>query len=312
MIRAVFNPPFIVALLVLVASALGMSAAINYYNIYLRKLPIYPAPIGGQERVLRAIPTETEHWIRQGKDHIESAETQEVLGTENYLTRFFVEKNPPAGGRPRTVQLHAAYYTGMIDTVPHVPERCFTGGGWSLVGGPWTLPIPLDTSAMRPAEFSPEDVAGEDSPLARYQGRVYTVRLSNRWSTAGGGRRVNLPYDLTPERPLELRISQYRMPGSDRPFFAGYFFVANGGWRASAEQLRLLAFDLRTDYAYYLKVQVGSSDVNSPEELAQVAGSLLDDLLGELMTCVPDWMDVERGVWPPDNPKRRAQPLAGR
>jgi hypothetical protein len=21
------------------------------------------------------------------------------------------------------------------------------------------------------------------------------------------------------------------------------------------------------------------------------------------MTCVPNWLEVERGVWPPDNPK---------
>ena len=85
---------------------------------------------------------------------------------------------------------------------------------------------------------------------------------------------------------------------------AGYCFIANGGWVSSAEGVRFLAFNLTDDYAYYLKVQVGSADVESPEELAGLAGSLLDDLLGELMTCVPDWPRVMGGQWPPDNPKR--------
>ena len=78
---------------------------------------------------------------------------------------------------------------------------------------------------------------------------------------------------------------------------------SNGGWVASAEGVRLLAFDLKVDYAFYLKVQIDSADVQSPDELAALAGSLLDDLLGEIMTCAPDWTKVERGLWPPDNPR---------
>jgi hypothetical protein len=56
-----------------------------------------------------------------------------------------------------------------------------------------------------------------------------------------------------------------------------------------------------------MKIQVGSSTVKSPEELGAVAAKLFDDLLGEVMTCVPDWMKVENGEWPPDNPKKTQQ-----
>jgi hypothetical protein len=38
--------------------------------------------------------------------------------------------------------------------------------------------------------------------------------------------------------------------------------------------------------------------VGSAEELASAAGSLLDDLLGELVTCTPDWVRVVQGQWP--------------
>jgi hypothetical protein len=85
----------------------------------------------------------------------------------------------------------------------------------------------------------------------------------------------------------------------EQPFYAGYFFVANGGWVSSAEGVRLLAFDLRTKYAFYMKVQVTSvSGITSGEQLAKEAASLLDGLLPELMLCVPDWVEVEEGRYP--------------
>jgi hypothetical protein len=287
---------FVVALAVLALSALGFNYAIEHYNIYLQKKPIHPQPIRGEERLLRALPTETEHWRREGQDHIESADNEEVLGTSNYLSRTYIEKAPGEGKTPRVIQFHSAYYTGMIDTVPHVPERCFTGAGWSLVGGPWTVPIPLDSSLMRRADDAPDSMKGQ----------LYTVRLSNQWSTSSPGSRVNLPLKVTPDTSLTLRVSEYAVPGTKQRMYAGYFFIANGGWCSSAEEVRLLAFDLRNDYAYYLKVQFSSSLVSSPEELAQAAASFLDDQFGEIMTCVPDWAEVQRGDWPPDNPKRNA------
>lgn len=298
-VRQLANPGFLVALGVLGGGAAGMKGAIEAFSIVLHKQPIYAQ----DKRALRAIPTETRHWVRLGQDLLVAPEELPVLGTENYLTRLYVEKHPPPGSRPRVIELHAAYYTGMIDTVPHIPERCYVGAGQALVGGPWIVPVPLDTSTWRPAD---------DLPPA-LQGRVYTVRLSHEYSTAGPGRRVPLPIDLTPDRPLRLRVSEYvfQAPaatgGAGVRRLAGYFFVANGGWSSSAEQVRELAFRRENVYAYYLKVQFASHDVQTPEELAALAGSLLDDLFGELMACVPDWVKVERGEWPP-----RASPGSAR
>jgi hypothetical protein len=295
--RALANPGFLAAFLTLAAAGLGMQAAISHYQIYLQKKPIHPEPINDEERILRALPVETEHWRREGQDRIESPEMLEELGTSNYLTRTYVEKEGQGGKRPRRVELHVAYYTGMIDTVPHVPERCFTGGGMALIAGPWTVPVTVRTDDWLP-------VAAEENPF--HPRSLYTTRLSNQYSTAGGGRRVNLPTGIDPDTPLPLRVTEYSSGGSGN-FFAGYFFIANGGAVPSSEHVRELAFDLKNDYAYYLKVQFGSPDASSPEELAALAGLLLNDLLGELMTCVPDWSKVHRGLWPPDNPKAQTQ-----
>ena len=295
-LRRLLNPAFLIALCVMSASAAGFKAAIDHYRFYLKKLPIYAE--GG--RLLRSIPAETDHWIRAGSDFVEQAETLEVLGTENYVTRYYAQKGV-SNGKPKIVQLHVAYYTNMIDTVPHVPERCFTGAGMNLVDGPENIALTLDTSSWLPSP----DQRPPASPA-----RLYTTRLSNDFSSFGRGRRVNLPVDLTPDHPITLRISKYAGPNGISNF-AGYFFVGNGSWVSSAEGVRVLAFNLTDDYAYYLKVQVGSTDAASAAELGELASTLLSDLLGEIMTCVPDWTKVQRGEWPPDNPKRKQTKAAG-
>ena len=81
-------------------------------------------------------------------------------------------------------------------------------------------------------------------------------------------------------------------------------FIANGGLSTTAEGVRLLAFNLTDDYAYYLKVQFNSARATSPEELATQAGMLLDELFPDLMRCVPDWTKVVSGEYPSDNPRR--------
>jgi hypothetical protein len=275
-------PSFVVAVLVLAFCAAGMSAAISAYKVYLRKLPIY-APQG---RLLRALPAET------GADQTVDAETLTVLGTENYVTRVYTLRDPEPG-EPARLELHAAYYTNQIDTVPHVVDRCFTGAGLALVGGPWNIDVPLHSGGWA---IDQDGVEGGEP--------VYTVRLSNEFSNFGGGRRVRLPRGLTPDRPLQLRITKF-VDQHGNALFAGYLFLANGGWVANANELRTLAFNLSEDYAYYLKVQVTSSQARTPEELAVMAGSLLDDLLGEVMCCVPDWVEVQAGRYPDDNPRRK-------
>jgi hypothetical protein len=197
------------------------------------------------------------------------------------------------------LELHAAYYTGMIDTVPHVQERCMVGAGFQLVSSGAIVPLGLDASQWREDPDVPADVRGRvfrttafsvDNPQEADPSRIVLVRQ----------RDVTLPRDPA---GIAMRMSEFASRGGGR-YFGGYFFVANGGWTPSAEQVRLLAFDLKDDYAYYMKVQVGSPDVTSNEELAEHASALLDELLPHLMMCVPDWTRVQAGEYPPDNPRR--------
>jgi hypothetical protein len=280
----------------MLACAAGWSAAIRAYKLYLQKLPIY-APEG---RLLRALPAETAHWVRLGADQTVDAETLKVLGTDNYLTRAYLQRGAED---PQRLELHVAYYTNQIDTVPHVPERCFVGAGIALVAGPWFVDIPMDTSG-----WTPHPSASAQEREADPEHRVLSARLPES-SPFGQGRRVRLPRGLSPDRPLRMQVTKFADPAGNT-IFAGYFFIANGGWVASANDVRTLAFNLTEDYAYYLKVQFSSTQVKSAEELAALAGSFLDDTLGDIMSCVPDWTEVQAGSYPADNPRRKDAPAA--
>lgn len=281
MFRVLLRPSVLVSLVLLAVSAVGLHAAVSSLKLYLRKLPIQAM------YTTRSVSTETESWRQVGADRIESAEVVSELGTENYLSRVYEEKNPPSGRPARRVELHLAYYTGMIDTVPHVPERCIVGGGWTISGGTTVLPLELKRDLWIPSGEKDGDT------------ELFTVRLGA--TSRAPGTRVRLPRGIEDAR---IRITDFAKPGSNLRLHAGYFFIANGGVTDSADGVRLLAFDLKDDYAYYLKVQVSSNDVKTAQELAFAAASLVEELLPDIMLTVPDWLSVQRGEYPADNPRR--------
>ncbi|MGD9789474.1 MAG: hypothetical protein AB7Q00_05635 [Phycisphaerales bacterium] len=271
---------FGVALTLMLASAIGMNAAIKAAKFSLRKEAIHPE----SGRVTSDIPLETESWIRIGTDRREEAEVEKTLGTENYLSRVYIEKHPAPGEKPIVLELHLAYYTGMIDTVPHVPDRCFVGGGLQLGSLPEDLLLPLDTKRFSNDPSAPELLKGQ----------VKHVRLNNTYSSKPGSM-VRLPRE--PES-IRMRCTEFKSNEGGSNLYAGYFFIANGRTTPSANDVRLLAFNLKERYAYYLKVQITSSSVRSKQDLATQTARLLDELLGEIMTVVPDWVEVEKGNWP--------------
>ncbi len=273
---------------IMLAASVGMSLYINVADLHMQKIAIYPK----DNRQVSAIPAETEHWVRLGSDKISSSEIVEELGTENYVTRDYIRKDTQGTKSPVILEIHAAYYTGMIDTVPHVPERCFVGGGMQQSESPQNVRLLLDTKAWRVDQYVPKELSG----LA---GELYSVRLPNNRSwTDAPGLRVRMPRDVTPENGIMMRISEFSV-GENQKIYAGYFFIANGGTKANANDVRTLAFNLSDDYAYYMKIQINCFTADSVDEFAKYAGSLVGDLIGEIMRCTPDWVDVQLGKYPP-------------
>lgn len=285
-------PLSITLLVMMLASAVAISAYIRVKDVHLQKIPIYPE----NNRQVSNLPGLTPSWRQVGSDDIMSAELVETLGTENYLSRRYLRTRDADPKRPIVIDLHVAYYTGMIDTVPHVPERCFVGGGLQQSESSRVIDLPMDTSSWRVDPSVPREFAG-------LSGEIFTVRLSNDPDMSDApGRRVRLPRGISPEQPFQFRASEFINPGRGN-VYAGYYFIANGGTKANANDVRQLAFNLEDDYAYYLKVQVSSSSFGSFEEFSEYSGELVGELIGEIMRCVPDWVSVQQGTYPPDNPR---------
>lgn len=263
---------FAVALAVLFIAATGFSTVLRAARIRLTKLPIHPA----SGLTLPSLPSKTDHWERYGPERPPlPADVLEQLGTENYMARQYVQRNLEKSDPRVRLELHCAYYTGTIDTVPHIPERCFVGGGLARTAGPFMIRLPLDMTRL---SLDPN----VDS--ATHGGAILRARTRD-------GKRVRMPRGV---EDLHMRVTSFVDP-TGHTVFSGYFFIANGGVVASADRVRELAFRLSDTYAYYAKVQITSSDVHSPEELAQYAANLLDDMLPFIMLRLPDWIDVEDG-----------------
>ncbi|MBL1218203.1 MAG: exosortase-associated EpsI family protein [Planctomycetes bacterium] len=246
------------------------------------------------------LPRHVGDWQRIGSDAELTAEVEESLGTDLYLSRDYALQGDPDKG---ILRFHIAYYTGMIDAVPHVPERCYVGSGYAKSARFEALPVTLDqsgwwqdreggdagTSAGGDAGDAENGTAasGADAPASSY------------WMTRSASSSfVRLP--LVDGDSIRMNIRQYWSPS--RPevrFSAGYFFVANGWATPYAERVRLLAFDLTDVHAYYCKVQLTYEFPDAsvePSELAEVAGEFLNTMLPEIMYCLPDWSEVEQSA----------------
>lgn len=275
------NPAFITAVAVLILSAVGLSQVIRIGGLHLTKEKI-TAP---ENRQFHSLPSEYPSWKQLGADEKMSAEALEELGTENTISRVYEQQNVPEGKEPLHLELHIAYYTGMIDTVPHVPERCMVGSGWTKEGQTKLVDVPLDKSLLT-----------KEAELDAKKHGVTSVFMSIAREV---NKRVRLPKGI---ENLQMSVTPF-VHSSKRVRYAGYFFIANGGVVASANQVRLLAFKLDEKYAFYCKIQVSSIDVTSAEELGRATASLLDEMMGDIMRRVPDWIEVEEGRYPPAEKK---------
>jgi len=257
----------LVALGIVIFSRVGMSFAMDALNIHLKKEPV---PI---RRALADVPRILGQWEAVGDDQRLSKEFIEELGTDQFLTRSYEH----ADGR--FLQLHLAYYTGMIDAVPHVPDRCLVAtGGFDLEQLPENLPLDLNQSNWKKINESWFEVGIED-PL--------TGRLAD----------VSIPAD-----DLSLRTSSFTR--SDQPgtvLWGGYFFVANGKFAATPESVKSLAFDPSQKMAYYCKVQLVTQlkRREARSEFVDASREFLELLMPYLMRSLPDWRSLTAALESP-------------
>ncbi len=259
---------FMVIIALLSTAAVGFQIGVQQLNIYLHKEAVYP------RRDLAVIPTLAGKWQSIGEDKRMDKAGVEALGTEIYLNRTYDDQlsSTPA------VQLHIAYYTGQIDAVPHVPDRCMVAGGFvPLTAEPINIPFDVGASLWK----ADPEYALDETPYP-------FVTKKNR--VTGKDEIIHMPLG-----EFEIRTTQFSHPQlGDDQVFAGYFFVANGKTTAYPERIRLLAFDPSSKYAYYCKIQltIRGSQNFTVDDFRILISELLSELMPEIMACLPDWPEV--------------------
>lgn len=258
---------FLIACITLVGTGLGFRMAVGHLNYYLSK-----------ERVdlrehFATIPRALGAWRALGPDAQLDSATLESLGTDFYLDRTYTDGE-------NVVMFHLAYYTGIIDAIPHVPDRCMVAGGFRPITHAQNLPLHLDKSRWRE---DPQAVNRKsDLPYPTF---TFAHRITGR--------------PLTVRMPLgefRVRTTAFHMPAKpDEVVYAGFFFIANGHTTPDPVGVRMLAFDKTDKYAYYCKIMftmAGDTTMNE-ERFVDAVSSLLDEVLPEIMRCLPDWAEVE-------------------
>lgn len=262
---------FIVACIVLAVCGLSFRWAVGHLNYYLRKEPIE------MRAAFSTIPDVIGPWRKAADDRILDKAMVEELGTDKYLDRWYVksgDRNMPG------MAVHVAYYTGMIDAIPHVPDRCMVAAGFNAKSLPENVPLNIDTLEWIEDTEHVHGRTGLPYPMVHFRHYFTGQQLTSRM----------------PVGDMQLRITEFEK--DDNPearVYAGYLFIANGGTTPTPDAVRMLAFAPSEKYAYYCKLQfnmVGPASFTR-EQFVDTVSAFLKDFLPEVMRCLPDWAEVE-------------------
>lgn len=258
---------FIVACLVMVFGGVLFQLLAAQLNVYLQKEPVK------LRSSLANVETTLGSW-KMIQEYRMSEAAAEELGTQYYISRLY--RNTVEPGWP-ILNLHVAYYTGQIDVVPHVPDRCMVAGGLvERSPEPTHYDLNVDQSDWR--DDPDHQIDGVPFQLGKARG-LHEVRM--------------------PAGDIVVRTSEFLDPARpEERIFAGYFFIANGRLTPTPGGVRMLAFNPREKYAYYCKLQFmmkGAADFEV-DDFIDVMSDAMNELLGEIMLCLPDWAEVQDGV----------------
>lgn len=149
---------FLAAAAVLLVCAGGFNAAARSLQLHFRKQAV-PLPVRSLDDKVEGLPaTIGGRWLQVTDDQPLTADVEHVLGTKQYLTRLYVDLRSPRAPsadalkdrdpakigpliedlrrhHPEAIlHAHLTYYTGLVDTVAHIPDRCMVADGYQPAG----------------------------------------------------------------------------------------------------------------------------------------------------------------------------------
>jgi hypothetical protein len=219
--------------------------------------------------------------VQVSPDQALDKEMQDVLGTDKYIFRNYVDERLTHPGiadqfkdktdkerdkllaqirreNPRAVvSLSVTYYTGMVDTVAHVPDRCVTADGYeptSYETPRWPIGAQLPPAAK---------VDGKDDIEVRF------INFEDQTGTS------NVPRNIA------------------------YFFHSNGKFISSPLGVRQELANLFEKRGYYAKIECMTT-IEEPNKESHESAKVLTDFLSaalpEIYRCMPDWNQQPAGA----------------
>jgi hypothetical protein len=277
-LRQIFaQPAFVVVAVILFVAAVSLNGATEYMKLHFKKQPV---PIA---RPLTDVPDRLGPWVQISRDQPLNHEFEEVLGTDKYAFRVYVDSSrvgqaaverlrqemdvhaekaeeyrrqnrPPPPDPLATFRntypeavMDAAftYYTGLVDTVAHVPDRCYIADGFE----PTTYKVDRWPALEgRPGDESVRFIVFEDQ---------------------------------TPGRGAVNRN-------------IAYFFHCNGRYVNDPVGVRKELANLLQKHGYYMKIEVQTMKLPEAESV-RVMNGYLSHALPEVEKSLPDWTKYTSG-----------------
>jgi hypothetical protein len=275
--RALSQRSFLIVTVVLLTAALGLNVAVSAMKLHFKKEPV---PLA---RALGAIPPRLGSWVQVSQDQPLDKEMQDVLGTKEYIFRDYVNETDVPGVAERfqnktqkerqdllntlrqqfpnaVLSMSVTYYTGMVDTVAHVPDRCVTADG-----------------------YEPKEYTTPHWPIARQ------LPPAAKPQSADG----------TPIDDVEVRYINFEdQTGTAKfPRSVSYFFHTNGKFISSPLGVRNELANLFVKKGYYAKIETMTT-IPDTRISAEKTANFLEAALPEVHKCMPDWKKVVAGDKP--------------
>lgn len=281
--RAFRQPAFLVVVTVMALCAATMNTVVGFMSVHFKKLPV-PLRV---KSLREGIPHKLGAWVMVSTDRPLDADLEHVLVTSEYIFRDYVdsrmvavediEKMRDATENQRNamllelrkekpaavIRMAVTYYTGLIDTVAHVPERCFVADGFEIAGselnqatiGRYDDGKPRDLE-YRFLNFEDQAVVGLDMP--RVSRNVAYFFHCNGGYTASS---------LVVRRRLQSLLEPY-----------GYY----------AKVELMTAATMRQGNVH------GIFEANSSEATKEAMADFLQAALPVIEKCLPDWEALHR------------------
>jgi len=283
---------FVIVVIVLAIAGCAFWFTAGSLQLHFKKQAV-PLP-----KEFSTLPANMGHWHQVTKDRPLSGEIQDVLKTDKYVFRDYLDdrlvdkviieeiRNMPDGTEEELkakmkrlneiqfkqphalVHMALTFYTGLVDTVAHIPDRCYVADGYE----------PVD----------PDMPYWNVGPLTK--AGAHTAGPSTRESSAG-------PEKADVEKPgqLQVRFINFEDQTGSRGFVTrsvAYFFHVNGEYIAAPESVRRKLQNLFETHGYYVKVEL-MTVVRNRDESAKVMQDFLASVMPDVEKCLPDWNKIK-------------------